>query len=65
MKKIFNRLLHAVLSVKLINLITQFAEAFIVLEAGRLEIRTQHAEASNCVGERGCLAAFMIWARRE
>jgi len=42
-KKIFNCLLHAVLSVKLVNLITQFVEAFIVLAAGRLEIRTQHA----------------------
>jgi len=42
MKKIFNCLLHAFFLVKLINLITQFVEAFIVLAAGRLEIRTQH-----------------------
>jgi len=42
-KKICNCLLHAVLSVNLINLITQFVEAFLVLLAGRLEIRTQHA----------------------
>jgi len=34
-------LLHAVLFVKLINLITQFVEAFIVLAAGRLKIRTR------------------------